>query len=82
MGGNGRRLGAPCVTAAGTCGRGRAVPGAGLRSGHHTPAGALYPPLAGEDPPVLMQAALAECEQVETFHCDHRGAAGAVCEGA
>ncbi|XP_045837905.1 Fc receptor-like protein 2 isoform X2 [Meles meles] len=54
----------------------------------HTPAGVLYPPLAEEDQPVLVQAALcsgseealAECEQVETFDCDHSEDAGAVCE--
>ncbi|KAF3822996.1 hypothetical protein GH733_010432 [Mirounga leonina] len=54
----------------------------------HTPAGLLYLPLAEEDQSVFLQVALAtgprmlaECEQVETFDCDHSEDAGAVCEG-
>ncbi|XP_032253121.1 Fc receptor-like protein 2 [Phoca vitulina] len=54
----------------------------------HTPAGLLYLPLAEEDPSVFLQVALAtgprmlaECEQVETFDCDHSEDAGAVWEG-
>ncbi|XP_030873995.1 LOW QUALITY PROTEIN: Fc receptor-like protein 1 [Leptonychotes weddellii] len=53
----------------------------------HTPAGLLYLPLAEEDQSVFLQVALAtgprmlaECEQVETFDCDHSVDAGAVCE--
>lgn len=61
----------------------------GCGAAKHTPAGMLYLPVAEEDQPVFIQvalcngteAALAECEQVETFDCGHDEDAGAVCEG-
>ncbi|XP_060259217.1 Fc receptor-like protein 3 isoform X3 [Ovis aries] len=60
----------------------------GCGAAKHTPAGMLYLPVAEEDQPVFIQvalcngteAALAECEQVETFDCGHDEDAGAVCE--
>ncbi|KAM5237543.1 Fc receptor-like protein 2 [Ctenodactylus gundi] len=61
----------------------------GCGAAKHTPAAMLYPPVAERTLPVLIQvalcngteAALAECEQVETFDCGHDEDAGAVCEG-
>ncbi|XP_054567575.1 Fc receptor-like protein 2 [Eptesicus fuscus] len=60
----------------------------GCGAAKHTPAGMLYPPMAEETQPVFIQVALcngteealAECEQVETFDCEHDEDAGAVCE--
>lgn len=61
----------------------------GCGTAEHTPAGTLYLPVAEEDQPVFIQgalcsgteAALAECEQLETSDCGHNEWAGAVCEG-
>ncbi|KAM9692395.1 Fc receptor-like protein 2 [Dama dama] len=61
----------------------------GCGTAEHTPAGTLYLPVAEEDQPVFIQgalcngteAALAECEQLETSDCGHDEDAGAVCEG-
>ncbi|XP_008698978.1 Fc receptor-like protein 2 [Ursus maritimus] len=60
----------------------------GCGAAKHTPAGVLYPPLAEEDQSVFIQVALcegtedalAECERVEAFDCDHSEDAGAACE--
>ncbi|KAM6154326.1 Fc receptor-like protein 2 [Erethizon dorsatum] len=61
----------------------------GCGAAKHTPVAMLYPPVAEEALPVLIQVALcngtevalAECEQVEAFDCGHDEDAGAVCEG-
>lgn len=61
----------------------------GCGEAKHTPAGLLYPPVAEEHQPVFIQVALcngtedalAECEQIEAFDCEHEEDAGAVCEG-
>ncbi|XP_023577402.1 Fc receptor-like protein 2 [Octodon degus] len=62
----------------------------GCGAARHTPVALLYPPVAEEALPVLIQVAmcngtevtLAECEQVEAFDCGHDEDAGAVCEAS
>lgn len=63
--------------------------GLGCGAAKHTTAGMLCLPAAGEDQPVFIQIALcngteealAECGQVETFHCGRDDDASTACEG-
>ena len=88
-GGRGRSLGHRVWWRLGHEGCGRGCWDLGCGAAEHTPAGTLYLPVTEEDQPIFIQgalcngteAALAECEQLETFDCGHDEDAGAVCEG-